>query len=136
MSEEANRALILRLWDKLYTQGDISVVDEIVAQDYLNHNLLPGEASGAEGVKQFVLNLHKAFPDLCFTVDRMVVTDDMVVTRWLVTGTHKGDFLGAPPSGRRMSTTGMTMHRIENGIIVEGWNNWDSLNILTQIGIL
>lgn len=136
MSEEANKALILRLWEKLYNEGDLSIVDEIVADDYLNHNLLPGQASGAEGVKRFVTNMHRAFPDLRFTVERMMATEDMVVSRWIVTGTHQGEFLGAPPSGRRMSTTGMTMHRIENGIIVEGWNNWDSLNILTQIGVL
>lgn len=136
MSVEANKALIVRLWEKLYGTGDVSIVDEIVADDYLNHNLLPGEGPGADGVKHFVLSLRSAFPDLHFTVERMVATDDMVVTRWLATGTHQGDFLGAPATGRRMSTSGMTMHRIENGIIVEGWNNWDSLNLLSQIGVL
>ena len=136
MSVSANMAIVTRLWDDIYSNGEVDLVDEVMANEYLNHDLLPGEEPGAEGVRQFVLNLRSAFPDLRFAVEQMVAKDDMVVTRWLATGTHEGDFLAIPASGRRMSATGMTMHRLEDGVIVEGWTNWDALTMLTQIGVL
>lgn len=136
MSADANKAIVARVWEDLYSQGQVSVVDEIMAEDYLNHDLLPGEEPSAEGVRQYVVTLRSAFPDLKFVVERMVAKDDFVVTRWLATGTHQGDFLAIPATGARMSATGMTMHRLENGRIVEGWTNWDALALLTQLGVL
>lgn len=136
MSTEANKAIVARIWEEVYSQGDVSVVDEVMDERYLNHDLLPGEEPGAEGVKQFALSLRGAFPDLRFNVEEMLAKDDLVVTRWLATGTHEGEFLAVPASGRRMAATGMTMHRLENGRIVEGWTNWDALSMLTQIGVL
>ena len=80
--------------------------------------------------------LRGAFPDLRFSLEDTIARDDMVVTRWHAQGTHRGEYLNVPASGRRMTTTGMTMHRLENGKIMEGWTNWDALGMLAQIGVL
>ncbi len=136
MSTDANKAILKRFWEEIFNEGNASVVDELVAKDYLNHDLIPGEAPGSEGLKQFVFLLRNAFPDLHFTVQKTVAAEDTVVTRWQAMGEHGGEFMGVPPTGKRVSVTGMAMHRVDNGKVVEAWNNWDGLGMLTQLGVL
>lgn len=136
MSTGANRAMLQRFWEEIFNQANTKTLDEIVAKDYLNHDLVPGEGPGSEGLKQFVHLLHNSFADLRFEPTQMVAGDDKVVTRWEATGTHSGEFMGVPATGKKIKATGMAMHRIENGKIVEAWNNWDALGLLTQLGAI
>jgi steroid delta-isomerase-like uncharacterized protein len=136
MSADANKAVLTRFWEEIFNDGNVDVVDEIVAEEYLNHDLVPGEAPGRAGLKQFVLYLRSAFPDLHFTIEQTVADDDKVVVRWRSKGTHKGEFMGVPGTGISTSVTGMAMHRVADGKIVEGWNNWDALGMLTAMGVV
>ena len=136
MSTNANKAILNRFWEELFNGGNLSVADEIVAKEYLNHDLVPGETPGREGLKQFVQFLRSAFPDIHFTNQVTVAEDDKVVTRWQAAATHQGEFMGVPATGKSIQITGTAIHRVENGKVVEGWNNWDGLGMLMQLGVV
>jgi steroid delta-isomerase-like uncharacterized protein len=136
MSTDANKATLRRLWEEIFNGGNVALIDELVASDYFNHDPIPGESPGSEGLKQFVLYLRSAFPDIHFDIEHLVAEDDKVVTRWQATATHRGEFMGIPPTAITSNLNGMAIHRIENGRIVEGWNNWDALGLLTQLGVM
>ncbi|MFN2202171.1 MAG: ester cyclase [Caldilineaceae bacterium] len=136
MSVAENKAILERFWGEIFNEGDVAVVDELVATEYLNHDLVPGETPGSEGLKGFVLYLRNAFPDIHFDIEQMVAEDDLVVSRWQSTATHRGEFMGIPPTGISAGLNGMAIHRVENGKIVEAWNNWDALGLLTALGAI
>lgn len=79
---------------------------------------------------------HSAFPDINFAVEQQVAEGDTVVTRWTARGTHRGKFMGVPPSGRRIEVSGMSMDRISEDRIVENWNYWEALEMMRQIGAI
>ncbi len=130
-----NKALLRRFFEEIYNQGDLRVADEIVAVDYINHNPLPGEAPGREGFKAFVAYLRRAFADLQFTIEDQVAEEDKVVTRITISGVQEGEFAGIPPSGKLVSVTAISIHRICDGQIQESWFNWDALGLVRQLGI-
>ena len=86
---------------------------------------------------QFFDNLFVAFPDLKRNVDEQL-TDGLrhVVTRWTMTGTHEGEFLGIAPTGKRICITGISIHLIAGGKIVQEWHQWDSLGVMQQLGVV
>ena len=130
MSTEENKAIQLRFQD-IWNQGDFSVIEEIFNKDYLNHSV---KVKSFESIRQFVTVYRSAFPDVKFTIEDQVVEGDKVVMRYTITGTHKGEFQGIAPTGKSIQITGMAIHRIANGKIVEIWANWDALGLLQQLG--
>jgi steroid delta-isomerase-like uncharacterized protein len=136
MSTEANKAIMKRFWDELFTQGNTKVADEIVGPNYLNHDPAPGEQPGRAGLAAFVAQMHSAFPDGRFDVEQFVVEGDKVVTRWRATGTQRGEFMGIPATGKTVNITGIAIHRIADGLIVESWSHWDTMGLLQQLGAL
>jgi steroid delta-isomerase-like uncharacterized protein len=137
VSTEENKRISWRLQEEVFGQGNLKSVDELLAPDYLSH--APGDpelSRGPEDIKQIVRAYHSAFPDINFTVEKQVAEGDMVVTRWIARGTHRGEFMGIPPSGRRIEVSGMSMDRISRGRIVENWNNWEALEMMRQIGAI
>jgi steroid delta-isomerase-like uncharacterized protein len=113
------------------------LVDELLAPDYVSH--APGEPElkrGPEDIKEVVRAYHSAFPDLTYTVEKQVAEGDMVVTRWTARGTHQGELIGVPPSGRYIVVSGMSMDRISEGKFAENWTNWGALEMLQQIGAI
>jgi len=99
------------------------------------HGLAAGTLDKA-GFKQFHAAYRNAFPDVRITVDQTVSDGDMVAVRWSGTGTHKGDGLGFPATNKPAHFGGMTFVRIQNGKLVEGWNVFDQLGMLTQLGVV
>lgn len=137
MSVEENRALIQRFVDEAFNRGNLDVVDEIYAPVYVGHTAgFPDQTLGPEGVKEFVELYRSAFPDLHTTIEDMVTEGDKLVYRWTAVGTHQGELLGVAPSSNRMEITGITIDRIEDGKIVETWNNFDQLGMMRQIGAI
>ena len=129
----SNKAILQRLFDKIYNEGDLQVADEIMADGFVNHNPGPGEASGREGFKAFVAYLRRAFADFQITVEDQVAEGDKVVTRFTISGRHEGEFAGFPPSGTLVSVPAIALHRIVDGQIWEGWFNWDALGLMQQL---
>jgi steroid delta-isomerase-like uncharacterized protein len=134
----ANRALIHRWFEEVWNQGREETIDELLSPNGLGYGLGDTDITlkGPAEFKPFVRNLRGSFPDIHITIDDTVVEGDRVVVRIHVDGTHTGNGLGVPPSGRRIRIAGMVEVRISNGQIVEGWNSWDQFGLLRQIGAL
>ncbi len=136
MPAEENKALLRRFFEDLFNHGSLETADAIVAPDYVNHDPVPGETPGVEGLKQFVTMLRTAFPDIHFTVDDQVAEGEKVATRWTVMGTHQAEFAGIPATGKPVRLTAINIHRVADGKIQEGWLNWDALGMMQQLGVI
>jgi steroid delta-isomerase-like uncharacterized protein len=134
---EENKQLAQRWFEEVWNRGRESAIDELLAEDGIAFGL--GESGtpvhAPEQLKPFVRNLLEAFPDLHITIEDMVAEADKVVVRFSATGSHQGNGLGFPPTGRPMSVTGMTILQISNGKLRHGWNNWDQLGMMQQLGV-
>ncbi len=135
MSEE-NKALARRSWE-LVTEGSLDILEDALAEVYADDFILheAGEdIVGIEGLTQFVSMIRSAIPDIRVTLEDDVAEGDKVVSRWRAQGTHQGELMGIAPTGNEVAITGITIHRIEEGKIVEEWENWDALGLMQQIG--
>jgi steroid delta-isomerase-like uncharacterized protein len=130
LSTKENKAIQYRFQD-IWNQGDFSIIEEIWDKDFINHNV---KAKGFEGIRQFITVYRNAFPDVEFRIDDQIAEGDKVVMHYTITGTHKGEFLGISATGKSIKITGIAIHRIANGKIVEIWANWDALGLMQQLG--
>ncbi len=136
MSEE-NKAVVRRMIEELFNEGNLDATDEIIARDHSHHDpAMPEEGHGPEDFKQFVAAYRSAFPDLHVQIEDQVAVGDRVSTRWTATGTHDGDLMGIAPTGRRATLPGMEISRISNGKIVETWEGYDSMLMMQQLGVV
>jgi steroid delta-isomerase-like uncharacterized protein len=135
-SPEVNRAVVHRYINEVWNKGNVALVDELVAQNYVDHDPAnpPNLPPGATGLKQHISAMRAAFPDAHFEIEDMITEGDKVVTRWTVTGTHNGTLLGIAPTGKKVIVTGIWIDRIVGGRIQEEWANWDTAGLLRQIG--
>jgi len=115
-----------------WNEGRIEVIDEIFASTYVNH--FTGETPAA--LKQKVAAVRAAFPDVQVAIDDQMVEGDRVVSRWTARGTQEGEFMGAPATHKRMEQTGISIMRVQEGKIVEGWSRADELGLLQQLGLI
>ncbi len=136
MSADVNKHILRRFFEELFNTGDLSIADEIVADNYINHNNIPGEPPGRAGLKAFVTLLRTSFPDIQFTVDDQIAEGDKVVTRLHFTGTHQGEFAGVPPTGKPVKVTAINIQRVSGGQIQETWLDWDALGTMQQLGAI
>jgi steroid delta-isomerase-like uncharacterized protein len=129
MSEE-NKALALRSWE-IVNRRDLDAIQEFYAADLVWHEP-DRDIHGSEEATRFL-----AFPDLTHIVEDVIAEGDKVVTRYTLSGTHRGgtEELG-PPTGKRIKLEGITIHRIEDGKIVEEWERYDNLSMLQQLGLV
>jgi len=135
MSAEENKALVRRFYEEI-DKGNIDAMDELVAEDYLDHNPPPFPvAPGRDGLKQAFKIFWEATPGY-HPIEEQIADGDKVVTRLTSFGTHKGDLPGAPATGNRLEMTSITIHRIENGRLVEKWAEKDVMRFLQQIGLM
>ncbi len=131
---ETNKALIRRNFEVIWSQCNLEAADEILAPEYIGHiAALPDAVHGVEAFKQVVMLFHLAAPDIRFDIQDQLAEGNKVATRWIGRGTHKGELMGIAPSGQRLSVTGMSFHRIENGRIQESWDDWDALSMLQSM---
>jgi steroid delta-isomerase-like uncharacterized protein len=135
MSEE-NKAIARRFFE-LVNDRNLEGLAEIIAPDAVDHDPQnPIQGRGPEVAQQVMGGYIQAFPDLRITVDDQIAEGDRVATRWTGTGTHQGDLMGIPGSGKQSTVTGISIDRIENGKVVESWTNWDTLGMLQQLGAI
>ena len=136
MSEE-NKALFRRMFEEVINQGNISLIDELVAPDFVEHEELPpGIPPGREAVKQMFTMFRGAFPDLNATIDDVIAEGDKVVARSTWSGTHKGEFMGIPPTGKSVSFGVIDIVRIAGGKFVEHWGQMDNMSMMQQLGVI
>ena len=136
MSVEENVKLVRRWFQEVWNEGRMQTVHELFAQDGVaTGQSEQGQAlRGPEQFAGFVERIRGAFPDIEITVEDAFGADDRVALRWSATMTHKGDQLGMAASNRAVKISGITIARIRNGQIAEGWDNWDQLGLMKQIG--
>jgi steroid delta-isomerase-like uncharacterized protein len=123
--------------EKVFNEGELELLDLLMAPDAINHELEifgPSAARGPEAVRQFIRVFRSAFPDLRVSVIDQIGDGDRVVTRWKMEGTQKNRLMGIEASNRSISIEGIRIDRIANGRIVETWNRWDTLEMLRQLG--
>ena len=136
MSEE-NKALHTRAFEEGWNAGNLDVLDETDApEDVLHDPSVPEDVRGVEAVKQFASMYLRAFPDLRFTIEEQLAEGDKVVTRWTSSATHQGELMGIPATGNRTGVSGITISRLSEGKLVEDWNNWDTLGLMRQLGVI
>lgn len=134
MAQE-NSALIRRWFEEVWNKGRMAAIDEMASPDVIGHGQAQhGTDIGMKEFKPFVVALRSAFPDIRIVIEHTIEQGDKVVARWTATMTHKGAYLGFAPTGKKVVITGTTIERISKGKIVEGWDNWDQLGLLVQIG--
>jgi steroid delta-isomerase-like uncharacterized protein len=132
-----NKKIIRRSFEELFTQGQLDVADEVFATSYVGHDpTLPRDLHGPEEFKQFVRTYRAAFPDLVLTVEDQIAEGDRVVTRFTARGTHRGDLMGIPPTGKKVTVTGISIDRVANGKSVESWTNYDLMSMMQQLGVV
>ena len=133
---EQNKALIRRFYAAM-DRGNIDAMDELVAEDYLNHHPppFPGLAAGREGLKQAFRMFQTGTPGTHEILDQ-IAEGDRVVTRLRARGKHAGEMGGIPPTGNDMDVTAIAVHRIRDGVIVEHWGEVDSFALMTQLGLI
>ena len=119
---EVNKAWFRREVDRVWNEGDLDAAEEVYAADVVIHNAAPGNPGGIEGVKLTVSSVRAAFPDLEFSTEDLLAEGDKVAQRWSITGTQKGEWMGAPPTGKKTTMRGISMMRIANGKIVDIWS--------------
>jgi len=133
MSSEQNKAIVRRAFEEPW-KGNLAVVDELVASDYIGHDPAnPEPLRGPEGVKEFISTYRAAFPDAQITVEQQLAEGDLVATRWSGRGTHEGELMGIEPTDKQVTVTGLTISRLEGGKIVEEFLNWDTFGMMQQL---
>ena len=135
MSDKQTNIDQQKRWGDAVTSGDLDALDEILAPDLVDHD--PGDYPPTrEGIKSFFRDFRSAFPDMDLEVEHMHATDDYVVFRYTVTGTHTGEFMGHAATGRSFSAPAMQMGRWEDGRCVERWGVTDQSKILQDLGLI
>ena len=134
---EANKPVSRRIIEEAFNQGRYEVLDELVAPAFVQHdpsNPMPIE--GVDGLRQFIDLYRTSFPDLKVTIDEQIAEGDRVATRWTAVGTHQADLLGISATGKQATVTGITIDTIADGKLAESYNNWDTLGMLQQLGVI
>jgi predicted ester cyclase len=138
MFSQQNVAVVRRVYEQIYNAGNLDAIPEVYASEFISH---PNSVShdgiqGPEGIREFVCMLRAAIPDMHFLVQDEIVSGDRVVTRWEMRGTLLGPLFGFQPTGKIGYVTGITIHRVVNGKVVEAWEEADMLGAFDQFGII
>ncbi len=126
--------VVRRFLDEVISQGKAEVLAEVMDQDLVWHGGSFGELRGLEQFQQLIGQFFTAFPDLRANVDDIIAADDKVVVRLTASGTHQGELMGIPPTGRRATWMDINIYRVADGKIVEEWFCGDYLGMMQQIG--
>jgi steroid delta-isomerase-like uncharacterized protein len=128
---------VVRNWfDEVWNQGREETIDRLLSTEAVAHGLPGGPTRGPQAFRSVFKSFRSAFPDLHVAVERTVTEGDVVAAYCHVTGTHTGDSLGVPATGKRVDFHGVTIARITDGTIGEGWNCFDFLTMYQQLGVL
>jgi predicted ester cyclase len=136
MSEDTN--FVERFYRDVVERGNLDLVDELAADNYVEHEEgLPGQPRGKEGVKYYVKTMRSAFPDIKVKeITPALRAGNMEACHVVLTGTHRGELTGIPPTGKSVEFDCTDIFRVEGGKVTEHWGNTDTLSIMRQIGAM
>ena len=137
---EQNKQIVQRIFDEFWRAGKTNVLDQLLATDITNHELSKEPVSGRDAYKQWANGFRQAtatgFPDLRIDLDALVAEGDLVTKRWTFRGTHTGEYMGLPTSGKPVVMAGITIYRVQDGQVRETWWNYDALGMMQQMGAI
>ncbi len=136
MSLEENKAVVRQFVEEVQSHHKLELVDQLFDPSYNDHASFQGSVPGIEGFKQFFGMMLRAFPDLHATIHDQIAEGDKVVTRKTFKGTHTGDYMGVPPTGKQVEVGVIDIFRVVGGRIVEHWMQGDSLSLMQQLGMV
>ena len=134
MSEQ-NKALVRRVVEELVNKGNFSLLDELVDSDYTYYEPTVGEIQGRDGYRSLVSMYRSAFPDVTLTINEQIAEGDKVVTHWTARGTHQGELMGVPATGKQVTVQGVVISRIENGKLIQDFETYDVHGMMRQLGV-
>jgi steroid delta-isomerase-like uncharacterized protein len=134
MSTNPNVAVLLEAWEAIDGPLGADAIDRYFSEDYVRHSR--GGEYLRDAYRESVRSVRAAFPDMAGTLSEIVADGDRVAYRWTSTGTHKGEYLGVPPTHKQVTATGVTITRFEDRLIVEDWASWDEMGVLHALGII
>jgi steroid delta-isomerase-like uncharacterized protein len=135
-SLEQNKALMRNYIEEAWNKGNLDFVDKNFSSDFVGHGTFHGQPTNRDGVKSVISTIRNAIPDLNITIEDMLAEGTKVASRWVTKGTHKGDLMGAKPTGNKISVSETAVFRVKDGKVVEAWANRDDLGFLQQIGLI
>jgi predicted ester cyclase len=127
LAEENNKALVRRFFEEVWNKGNVAVADELLAPDFVDRSLLPGQEPSREGYKRSIAEFRAAFSFADLTIEAQIAEEDMVVTKFSARCIHRGEFLGVPPSGERADYASIRIHRIVGGQVTDEWSEGNLL---------
>jgi steroid delta-isomerase-like uncharacterized protein len=133
MPAEDNQAAVRRFYEEVFNARNLDALDELLAPDGVDHTF---GSQNTEQAKQFFTMVHQAFPDLRVEVHDVIAEGDLVAARVTYTGTHQGEFLGIPATGKQTRTNGVDFFRMQDGRQAEHWGGPDTLGFLMQLGVM
>ena len=133
---ESNKAIAKRFLEEVWSNGNLAVVDELMTENFVGHNMQPQLPNNREGFKMFARAYLAAFPDMDMSADDIIAEGDKVVVRWSAEGKHKGDLMGIPATNKEVKVSGISIDRYESGKIVESWGEFDLAGMLVQLGVV
>ena len=136
MVTEENEALVRR-FVQVWGQGSLDTIDELAAPDFsVYYPLLRETVHGPEAFKQVIMGVRAGLPDVEVVSEDVIAEGDQVAVRWMMHGTHTGELLGIPPTGKQVTLTGITIYRLIDGKIVEERGEEDALGFMQQLGVI
>jgi steroid delta-isomerase-like uncharacterized protein len=133
---EANKAVVRRVLEEVWSGGKLDLVDELLSPDFVRYGppTLEGVVRGPEGFKQLVTMYRTVYPDLQVPIEALIAEADTIVVRWTARGTHRAELMGISPSGKQVAVAGVIIDRVAGGKIAEEWACYDGLGMLQQLG--
>jgi len=133
---ESNKTRMRMFYDDIMNKKKLDVLNDYIDAGFVEHETAPGFTPDRDGTKKFFTMWFAAFPDLKVTVNQILAEGDLVATAVTFTGTQKGEFMGAPASGKVMTITGLDIVRIKDGKATEHWGASDHLTMMQQLGMM
>ena len=130
------KTLTRRLYDEVFTGGNLDLIDELFHDEFIEHEEFPGLPPGREGPRFFVTLFREAFPDVSVTVEDIIVEDNKVVSRVRFSGTHQGEFMGIPPTGKKIDVQVIDIASYRDGQLIEHWGVTDQMAMMQQLGVI
>jgi steroid delta-isomerase-like uncharacterized protein len=130
-----NKIIVRRLYEEVWNKRKLEIVDELISPSHALHDPnVSGSQIGPDAYKRQVIRFTTAFPDLHLAIDDIVSEKDKLVISWIISGTHKGEYEGIPPTDKKIFVEGITINNIANGKILDSYISWDALGLMRQLG--
>jgi steroid delta-isomerase-like uncharacterized protein len=137
MTNQANLSLLRKLFDEVYTKGNLSLLDQLLTSDVkLFDPATPNLKGGLSSLKELETMYRTAFPNKTLRIDDIQALDNLVLVRWTLNGTHKGLLNDLPATGKSFKLSGLSYYVLKNGKIAEIYSQWDRLGLLEQLGLV